>query len=106
MRRRDFLRLSASLAGSLAAGRVLGQPGGALARAAVVIGVDKAGNLPVLSAAASGAQSFAYWLEGEGFETRLFVDDGQPVRVGDIFDAVAEFVNRGTLDQLVVYFSG
>jgi hypothetical protein len=98
--------MGAAMAGTLAVKSVLAQPATPLTRAAVVIGVDKSGNLPVLSAAKSGARMFAGWLRSEGFEVKLFVDDGQAVRVSDIFDAISEFVRRGTLDQLVIYFSG
>lgn len=106
MRRRDFLAMGVTMAGTFAARTVLGQPAGPRVRAAVVIGVDKAGNLPVLRAAASGARMVASWLAAEGFEVRLFVDDGKPVKADEIFDAIADLVGRGTLDQLVVYFSG
>ena len=94
------------MAGTFASRTVLGQPPRPKVRAAVVIGVDKAGNLPVLRGAASGAQMVASWLAAEGFEVTLFVDDGKPVRADQIFEAVAELVGRGTLEQLVVYFSG
>lgn len=77
-------------------------------RAAVVIGVDKAGSLPKLNAAASGATQFADWLEGEGFAVSRFVDgdDRPPVRVNPIFEAIDGIVRQGTVDQLVIYFSG
>ena len=104
MRRRDFLVLGASLAGTLAARPGLAQQ--KLVRAAVVIGVDKAGNLPVLSAAASGARGMAEWLASEGFEVKPFIDDAGEVRVTPIVDAVQELIDRGTLDQLVIYFAG
>src|SRR5947207_1986915 len=97
MRRRDLVLGGAALATSLRAGAVFGQP--AKKRAAVVIGVNRAGNLQVLSAAASGAQDVARWLEAENFEVKLFTDATKAVRVNDIFDAVSELVNRGTLDQ-------
>src|SRR6266568_2038197 len=103
MRRRDLILGGAAVAASLRAEAVLGQPGPN--RAAVVIGVNKAGNFPVLSAAASGAQNVAEWLKAENFEVKLFTDGTKAVRVNDIFDAVSEFVNRGTLDQLLIYFS-
>jgi Caspase domain len=106
MKRREFLRLSAAAAGTLAAPSVLSRAQAATTRAAVVIGVKKAGNLPILTAAADGARSFATWLQSEGFEVKLFVDDAKPVRVGDIIDAIFELVERATLEQLVVYFSG
>ena len=105
MRRRDLLAGGVALAGTLAARSVLAQTQ-APVRAAVVIGVNKAGTLPVLSAAASGARTIADWLNNEGFEVRLFADDTGPVRASDLFDAISGLVDRGTLDQLVVYFSG
>ena len=105
MRRRDFLAMAVTTAGLLAVRPVLAKSGGQKQRAAVVIGVNKAGQLPVLNAAVSGARTVANWLEAEGFEVKLLVDDGKPVRVSEIFDVIEEFVGRGTLDQLVVYFS-
>jgi hypothetical protein len=68
--------------------------------------VDKAGNLPVLHGAASGARTVGDWLRAEGFEVTPLIDDGHPVRAGDIFNAVKTLVSQGTLEQLIVYFSG
>lgn len=102
MRRRDFLSAIA-LSPSLLRRRI-GAWRPPLVRAAVVIGVNKTGKLPVLSAAVSGANMVGDWLAAEQFEVRRFVTE--PVTVGPIFDAIAAFVKRGTLDQLVVYFSG
>ena len=45
-------------------------------------------------------------LRSEGFEVKLLVDSSGPVRASDVFDAISELVGRGTLDQLVIYFSG
>ena len=104
MRRREFVTASALVASNLLVRRVLAQDQGP--RAAVVIGVNKCGSLPVLSAAASSAKLVADWLHGERFDVKLFVDDDKPVRSSDIFDAIAKFVGLGTLSQLVVYFSG
>ena len=106
MRRRDLFALAGTLVGTLAARSILAQPRLANARAAVVIGVNKAGGLPTLSAAASGARTVANWLRSEGFEVKLFVDDKGPVKANHLFEAIAELVDRGTLDQLIVYFSG
>ncbi|UPK17577.1 caspase family protein [Bradyrhizobium sp. 131] len=84
-----------------------GQTGGVSTRAAVVVGVNKTGDLPVLRAAASGAKSVASWLSAEGFEVKFFGDDdGRVVTADGIKRAVTELVNRGTLTQLVIYFSG
>jgi hypothetical protein len=106
MRRRDLLAMGAAMAGMFAARSVLGQETAPLKRAAVVIGVDKVGDLPVLSAAKTGARTVATWLDAEGFEVKTFLDDGKAVRVSEIFDAVDGLVRRGTLDQLIIYFSG
>lgn len=104
MRRRDFLAMSVAM--TVAARTVIVQGAESKVRAAVVIGVDKPGNLPALKGAASGARSVADWLRVEGFEIRLFVDDGSPVKADAIYQAIAGLVDRGTLDQLVVYFAG
>ena len=105
MKRRDFLAVCISMAGVFAVRPVLAQPGGSN-RGAVVIGVDKAGDLPKLKAAVSGARTVAEWLKREGFDVKLFVDDVNPVMASDLFAAINAFVDRGTLDQLVVYFAG
>jgi hypothetical protein len=55
-----------------------------VSRAAVVIGVNKTGNLPVLRAGTSGAWQFARWLAKEGFDVSVFVDDKKPVTVDKI----------------------
>jgi caspase domain-containing protein len=106
MKRRTFLATSIALATQFIAHSVVGQGGQRGPRAAVVIGINRAGSLPVLSAAASGAHQVADWLRAEGFDVKLFTDEQSPVKASEIFDAVAELVNRGTLEQLVIYFSG
>jgi len=103
MRRRDFIAGGLAFSGSLMMRRAAAQQP---VRGAVVIGVDKAGNLPKLNGATAGAQAVTEWLRSEGFEVKLFVDSNGPVKADDLFDAVSEFVGRGTLDQLVLYFSG
>ena len=104
MRRRQFLIAGLSLAGTLIVRPVRGQP--SATRGAVVIGVDKAGSMPKLNAAASGAIKIGDWLRSEGFEVKQFVDTGGPVRASDLFDAIKGFIDRGTLEQLVIYFAG
>jgi hypothetical protein len=106
MRRRDVIALGAKMAGTIAATPLLAQVASQSARAAVVIGIDRVGNLPALEAAAAGARMFAGWLRGEGFEVVLFTDESAAVRVATIYDAIERFVNRSTVDQLVIYFSG
>lgn len=104
MRRRDVLLGGLALTQLAVPGRALAQ--GLSTRAAVVIGVNKTGNLPILRAAVSGARSVADWLKDEGFEITLIVDESQPVTANVIKQAVTALVGRGNLTQLVVYFSG
>ncbi len=106
MKRRDFVRLIVGATASPLAARQSVSQSAPDTRAAVVIGVNKAGDLPVLRAAISGARDVAKWLQTEGFEVKLLIDDRGPVRARDVFLDVSEFVNRGTLDQLVIYFAG
>ena len=75
-------------------------------RGAVVIGVNKTGDLPKLEASAAGAKKFAEWLTGEGFTVTTITDEKDPVTAADIKKAVKAFVDPGTYDQLVVYFTG
>lgn len=75
-------------------------------RAAVVIGVDKAGDLPKLRAAASGARQVETLLKAEGYDVTPLVDDEAPVTIDRIFAAIDGYIRKGTMDQLVVYFAG
>jgi hypothetical protein len=105
MKRREFVSASLTVAGAIAVRKSIAEPP-ATTRAAVAIGVDKVGDLPKLKAASSGAASVARWLSGEGFEVKLLNDADKPVKSSDVFDAISDLVNRGTLEQLVVYFAG
>lgn len=75
-------------------------------KAAIVIGVNRTGGLPVLRAGVSGAQQFATWLKGEGFDIHFFSDENNPVTAATVTDKITDLIDQGTLDQLVVYFSG
>lgn len=82
-----------------------------MAKAAIIIGVNKTGDLPVLRAAVAGAGRIAAWLENEGYQTQALLDETtpgvfMPVRAHDIFAAVAAALAPGTCEQLVIYFSG
>ena len=77
--RRRFVGGCGALASLLAARPVRGQCVERKSRAAVVIGVNKTGNLPLLSAAVSSAKQVSSWLCGEGFEVHLLIDESQPV---------------------------
>lgn len=76
-------------------------------RAAVVIGVNRTGGLPVLDSAARGAREVADWLEAEGFEVVCLTDEREPVSHIAVRDAVFGFVTKpARYHQLVLYFSG
>jgi len=105
MRRRDFLRLGATLPATLISRRARGETT-PITRAAVVIGVDKPQGMPPLNAAVSGARQVGDWLTSEGISVKLIVDDQTPVKAEDIFDEVDKYVSLGTLQQLIVYFAG
>jgi hypothetical protein len=103
MDRRAFVAAGVALAARLRHHRS-SQPNAV--RGAVVIGVDQASGLPKLGAAAKGARDVAEWLRREQFDVTLFDDSQGPVTAAVIFAAVNAFVQRGTLEQLVVYFAG
>jgi hypothetical protein len=103
MDRRAFVAAGVALAARLRHPTSL-QPNAV--RAAVVIGVDQASGLPKLEAAAKGAREVADWLRIQQFDVRLFEDSQAPVTSAAIFAAINAFVQRGTLEQLVVYFAG
>jgi len=76
-------------------------------RAAIVIGVDKTGQLPKLNDAAKGAERFAQWARDQGMDpVELITDAHGRVTLQRIKDAVREVVDRGTIEQLSVYFAG
>ena len=78
-----------------------------MAKAAIVIGVDKTGNLPVLQSAAMGAKEVAKWLKGEGFKVIEHTDSGgKAVEIQPIKKSVEKLLADGNLQELVVYFSG
>jgi hypothetical protein len=75
-------------------------------KAAIVIGVNNTGQLPVLNAAVSGAEKVGQWLSREGFKVYRFVDTRRPVTANAICKKIRTLVDQGTLEQLVIYFSG
>ena len=110
MKRRTFLTSSSAALASLVCPNI-GRTS-SLSRAAIVIGVDKAGDLPVLNAAASGASNVASWLAREEFEVFTYIDRENiseqytPVKIDPIFETVNSIADKGTYEQLVIYFSG
>lgn len=79
-------------------------------RAAVLIGVSRTGDLPTLRAATDGARAMQRWaIEHQGMDpalVKLLTDDAGRVEVNQVKDAIAEIVDRATVDQLIVYFAG
>lgn len=76
-------------------------------KAAVVIGVDKTGNLTPLGSAAAGAERVAHWLHSEGFKVACLTDRDGPVRCSEVEEAIAAFVTLPPrYHLLLVYFSG
>jgi hypothetical protein len=62
-----------------------------ITRGAVIIGVNKAGDLPVLRAAVSGAKDFARWAEVQGFAVELLTDDdNKSVTIWTVRSSLAE----------------
>lgn len=76
-------------------------------KAAVVIGVNRTGNLDPLQSAVQAASDVAGWLRGEGFDVALLTDESDPVHSAQVEDALAQFVTvPARYKLLVVYFSG
>jgi hypothetical protein len=77
-------------------------------RAAIIIGVDRAGNLPVLHDAAAGARRFEKWAREQGVESIdvLTDENGGEVGVDAVKKAINRIVRAGTTEQLIVYFAG
>jgi len=77
-------------------------------KALIAIGVNKTdGGFEPLKGAIRDAKAMYSWGQDQGFECRLFVDErNKKVRAEDIFEAVTEFVDKGTFSQIIVYFSG
>ena len=76
-------------------------------KGAVIIGVDKTGDLPILNAAGSGAIDFSNWANQQGFDVTMLVDtNDRAVTVADISNAINQYVQPQTYSQLIVYFSG
>lgn len=80
---------------------------GPITRAAVVIGVDRPGGLKPLVGAAKGAADVKKWLKAEGYHVTSFTDaGGKVVERSKIFKAVKGYVDRGTVEKMVIYFAG
>lgn len=80
-----------------------------MAKAALFIGVDRAGGLAPLRDAAAGAQRLHdRWAKVQGFERLALLTDagGAKVTLDQVFDATARLLESGDVEQLFVYFAG
>jgi hypothetical protein len=81
-----------------------------MVRAAVLIGVSRTGGLDPLQAVKSSIERMRTWAEDQpGMKGRVTVlsdTEGAKVTAGEIRKAIQDFVALGTVEQLVVYFSG
>lgn len=76
-------------------------------RAAVIIGVRSAGDLPELKAALDGVQAVGAWAKAQGFKPVVKItDEKRPVSAKKIKDAIRKLVDTDSYDQLFVYFAG
>jgi len=78
-------------------------------RAAILIGVNKTGGLPVLSAAVTGARRMEAWALDQGMARKhvhLFTDEKNVVEIAAIKRVIRDLVDSGTITQLVIYFAG
>ena len=78
-------------------------------RAVILIGVRKTGKLQPLQAVSSGVQAMKSWAEAQGIGANDIItitDDSGPVTARVIKHAVRKITDRGTCEQLIVYFAG
>jgi hypothetical protein len=79
-------------------------------RAVLLIGVRKSGTLPELQAVQSGLAKMRKWVRTQGISGELVktISDSRRRRVRsvDIYDAVEQFTQLRTLQQLIIYFCG
>lgn len=76
-------------------------------RAIVLIGVQKADQLPELAAVWKGVADIARWAGDQGFErVESITDETGPVDIGTLSRTIREIIDESRYDQLVVYFAG
>src|SRR5947207_13733102 len=95
MRRREFVAVGAVIAGARLMRGAAGYAASAQ-RAAIAIGVDKAGDLPKLRAVRAGALAVAKWLVGEGLQVKLLTGAHRTDKASDIFKDVEPLQKGGT----------
>jgi hypothetical protein len=82
-----------------------------MARAAVLIGVNRTGKLPALADAVEGAKRMEAWALAAPQSMKrdhvlLLTDEAAPLEIAAIRRAIRKLVDAGTIDQLIVYFAG
>jgi len=76
-------------------------------KAAIVIGVDRVGQLTPLRSASRCAQRISDWLESEGYDVECLTDDEEALTASDVTEALDRFVTAPPrYHQLLVYFTG
>lgn len=79
-------------------------------RAALLIGVQNANNLPALQAVYSGVDRMENWARTQGMDAalvRTLTDaNGGEVRAHEVEDAVNDLISVDGVEQLIIYFAG
>src|SRR5690554_6875768 len=76
-------------------------------KAAIVIGVDRVGQLTPLQSATRCARDVADWLESEGYDVECLTDEDGALKADRVSQAFDHFVTAPPrYHQLVVYFTG
>lgn len=78
-------------------------------RAAVLIGVSRSGNLPVLPAVIHSVKAMEEWALEQGMRrnlVRTLTDEAGPLEPGPIKAAIRDIIDLAIVDQLIVYFAG
>ena len=75
-------------------------------KCAVIIGVNKVHGLPTLSAAVKGAKHFESWAGSQGYDSKLFIDDVEPVTISQIKNSIKQFVEERIYSIMIIYFAG
>ena len=72
----------------------------------LAIGVSDAGDLPFVGGAVNGARAFHEWAGKMGYDSRLLVDDPDPVTVDTLREKFAKLLKGTPVRRLLIYFSG
>ncbi len=77
-------------------------------KAAICIGVGDAKPLPYLAGAINGARAFHDWATTLGYESKLLIDDPDPVTLTRLRTAIEAMLRPGIepIHRLVLYFAG